>query len=1048
MGRDDNRRARPGDPVPTSPTQRLDAVQPVLEDLLAGRYRIIRLLGQGGMGAVYEAEDRELGITVALKMVRPDITASPETLRRLKREVLLARQVSHPNVCRLHDLGRDTERELFFCTMELLRGEDLAQRLGRQGPMGVEEVLPLARHMARGLQAAHAAGVVHRDFKSANVMLVPSPEGERAVITDFGIAVGPAGELSETAGSGWVVGTPQYMAPEQVRGERVGPAADVYALGVVLFEMVTRRRPFEGKQTWPAAQRKLVEDAPSVREIDAELPVLWNDVIARCLAREAGARFGRVEDVAAALGGEVVLERLPTRAPVRAGHCLPAERDVFVGREKELGDLEKRLDGDVRLLTLLGPAGTGKTRLAVRHGRQHLDRFPGGVWFCDLSEARSIEGIATAVATALDVPLGRDDPVVQLGHAIAGRGRCMAILDNFEQVVAHAAETAGRWVERAEEARFLVTSRERLHLPGEEIVALEPLGGEEGAELFLARARAQRPGFDPRGEEREAVERVVRRLDGLPLAIELAAARVRVMGPEQIADRVSDRFRLLAGGEKGSRHATLRAAIDGSWELLEPWEKSGFAQASVFEGGFTLEAAEAVLDLEAWEEAPWVVDVVQALVDKSLLRIETPEGAAGEPRFGMYVSLQEYAREKLGEEEAGGAEERHGRHYARFGTDEEIGCLDRHGGLERRRRLAKELENLVAACRRAVERGDGETAAAVLGGAWAVLEMQGPLGMGLVLGREVLAIPGLAPSGRARALRAVANALQLAGRMEEARDHYQSALAIHREIGDRGLEGNLLANVGLTHQMQGRTEEAREYLEQALAVHGEAGDHRSEGVDLGNLGNLHLSQGRMEEARDHYERALAVHREVGDRRFEGVVLGNLGVLHGDQGRMEEARRSYEQSLAIAREVGSRRSEGNVLGNLGDLCGKQERMEEAREHYERALVMQREVGDRRLEGIALGNLGEIHARTGRLDEARHAFAAGENLLREVSDKIGLATLLCARGEMEARAGDLAAARATFEEVSSLAEALGVGPDSGLGRALAGLGDTIAAAEEPS
>ena len=266
-------------------------------------------------------------------------------------------------------------------------------------------------------------------------------------------------------------------------------------------------------------------------------------------------------------------------------------------------------------------------------------RVAGGVWFCDLTEARSLNEIASAVAGSLGVQLGRGDPVEQLGHAIAGRGRCLMILDNFDQVVDHAAATVGRWLTRAGETRFLITSRERLGLAGEQVQMVGPLSIETGQALFVARAQRLRPGLQLAGAEAEAVREIVRLVDGMPLAIELAGARMRVMSATQILAQMRKRFSLLTGGGS-ARHETLVITIDGSWELLKPWERSAWAQCTVFEGGFTLAAAEGVVDLGAWPDAPWVVDVVQSLVEKSLLRTWLPVAGTGEevPRFASECS--------------------------------------------------------------------------------------------------------------------------------------------------------------------------------------------------------------------------------------------------------------------------------------------------------------------------------------------------------------------------------------------------------------------------
>ena len=778
--------------------------------------------------------------------------------------------------------------------------------------------------------------------------------------------------------------------------------------------------------------------------------------------------------------------------PVReVRHNLPAERDAFIGRTAELHALALRLDAGTRLLTILGPGGTGKTRFVRRYGWAWLGDWPGGVCFCDLSEARSLDGVLRAVAVALDVPLGKDDPVVQLGHAIAGRGRCLVILDNFEQVLAHAPATVGRWIDRAADAAFVVTSRERLHLTGEEVFPVEPLPLEQEAiDLFTARARAQRPDFVLDATNRAAVAEVVRLLDGLPLAIELAAARVRVLSPAQLVERMRDRFALLAGVRgAAARQATLRAAIDWSWDLLTPWEQAALAQCSVFEGGFTLDAAEAVFDLSGWLDAPAAMDAVQALVDKSLLRTwnraEAGRYDLEEPHFGMYLSIHEYAAEKLlasGPGTQRAADERHGRHFARFGTEEALDALSRHGGVRRRRALALELDNLVSACHRAIRRGDGETAVATYRAAWAVLDLQGPFALGATLGAQVLALDGMAAPLRATALVTRAVVSWRAGRMEETAAWLGQALTLAREVRDRRLEGSVLGYFGHIYREQGRMDDAREHLTAALSIAREVGDRPAEGPLLGSLGNLHLEQGRIEEARAHYEANLAIAREVGNRSVEGMMLGNLGNLYHEQGRTEEARAHYEANLAIAREVGNRRSEGIALGNLGNQLSEAGRIEEARAPCEAALAIARELGHRRHEGSVLGILGHLHFEQGRMEEARAhcgqaraihhevgdrrfeginlralagiflqqgrigaakvALSDAETLLKQVGNPIELAKTQCTRGRVEVASGELDLARAALAEAETVAAALGAGPDSELGHEIEKLRQALA------
>ena len=772
-------------------------------------------------------------------------------------------------------------------------------------------------------------------------------------------------------------------------------------------------------------------------------------------------------------------------------HNLPGERDPFVGRTAELRELAQRLDAGARLVSVIGPGGTGKTRFVRRYGMAWLGDWPGGVYFCDLCEARSPEGIHFAVAAALGVPLTAGDATVQLGHAIAARGRCLVILDNFEQLVAHAAATVGQWLDRASNAAFVVTSRERLHLAGEALFAIEPLGLEhEAIQLFEVRAKAQRADFALGPANRAAVAEVVRLLDGLPLAIELAAARVRVMSPAQLVERLRDRFRLLAGARgAAARQATLKAAIDWSWELLVPWEQAALAQCSVFEGGFTLEAAEAVLELVAWPEAPPAMDAVQALVDKSLLRSwarnQPNRLDIDEPHFGMYLSIHEYAAEKLVLELPPArepAQARHGRYFATFGTEAALEALYRHGGVRRRSSLAMELDNLVAACRRAVLRGASDIAVATCRAAWQVLDLQGPFGLGAELGAQVLAMDSISAPQRCALCVQHAVALRRIGRIEDAHESAQralaiaresgdrhgesialgglgvlytflgrveeglacdlAALAIHRERGDRRLEGAALSGIAVQHHDQGRMDEARAHYEAALAIQRGTGNRLAEGIVLGNLGTLYNDQGRLEQARSIYLDTIAICKEVGDRHGEGVTLGNLGKLDMDQGRMDDALVDYEAALAIDREVGDRRGEGIVIGQLGNLHQAQGRLDDARTCYAQSLVIAREVGNRRFEGEALANLAELLVVQRRFDEAREMLLGGEALLREIGDRLDLASLLTVRGRADAGAGDSAAAHAALTEAQAIADVLDAQADSALRKQIGRLRDTLA------
>jgi predicted ATPase/DNA-binding winged helix-turn-helix (wHTH) protein/Tfp pilus assembly protein PilF len=757
-----------------------------------------------------------------------------------------------------------------------------------------------------------------------------------------------------------------------------------------------------------------------------------------------------------------------SEAPVREiRHSLPAERDTFVGRAEALDGLSQRIQSGGRLVSVLGIGGTGKTRLVTRYGRSWLGEFPGGVWFCDLAPARSLDGVVSAVAQGLDVPLGRDDPVVQLGHAIVGRGRCLVILDNFEQVALHARSTLGRWLDRAEQACFVVTTREVLGLPGEVVLALPPLPPADAVALFVQRAEAARSDFHPGMEDQSAIALLVDLLDGLPLAIELAAARVRVMPPRLLLQRMSERFKLLVSkGGRPDRQSTLRAAFDWSWDLLPPHEKAALAQLSVFEGGFTLEAAEAVIDLTAFDDAPWTVDAVHALVDKSFVRPRDDD------RFDLLVSVQVYAAEHLQTEGrfAGSgplaltaAQKRHAAWFAALGP---IRAVEDAGA---------DLDNFVAACRRAISLGDGDCAADALEGAWGALRLRGPFGAGTELAESVCAMPGLGDRAAAHALSVLADSLTACGRSGPAPDLLERALTLARATGDQRCEAEVLRRLGSLLVGKGRTSEAQTQYTASMLLARALSDRHLECAAIDGLGTVAQSEGRLDEALVHYEHALTLARDTGDRRMQGNLLGNLAVVRAGLGQIDEALTRTEETLVIARETGNRRLEGSTLCNLGLQHLVQGRLDEASVASQAALVLARELGyvllecvvrcnlgivlerlarpdealaqfeaavriarslgELRYEGQFQGYLGQLHARQGRHEEALRCLNSGEALLRSVSDRLGLGVLLTCRAEAHHLAGDAAAATASLAAAATIAAEVGAGPASEIGLALA-------------
>jgi predicted ATPase len=765
---------------------------------------------------------------------------------------------------------------------------------------------------------------------------------------------------------------------------------------------------------------------------------------------------------------------------------LPPPRLGFFGREPELRAIGDLFDGGARLVTLAGPGGIGKTALSQRYGLNYLGDWTGGAWLVDLVEARSALDISRALGAALLVPLDQGDPVGVLGAALRARGRAVVLLDNFEQVVQHAAGTVGRWLDLAPEACFLVTSRQRLGLAGERLVPVDPLPlpaadasveqlqENPSAALFLDRARAVQPDLRLDHEQAAAIARLVRLLDGLPLAIELAAARVRVLPPTGILDRMGRRFDLLRGGHRGAsdRQGTLRGAIDWSWDLLDRSGRSALAQLSVFEGGFDLEAAEAVLDLSDAPDAPWAMDVVESLVEHSLVR-SAPD-RAGQTRFSLLQSIREYAAERLSDPTTRASlEARHTAWYARWGAQEVIDA--NHLARAQRQRLALDLDNIVAAARRAA----GEPSALAALGAVVRLQESGPFALAIDLLERALQGP-ISETLRARLLIALVVVRSRAGQVEA--EPPTEALTLARRLGQARLEADALAAMGQTSLLRGALDEAKAHHADALALYRQLRDARGEADALAELAHvIGIRGGQLDEALGLLDQALALHTRRGDEAGLALCSSYLGALRAIRGEFEPALEAYARARDLARVVGDRRTEGLSEGMIAAVLGITERAGEARAHFEAALRVQGSIGDRVHEAMHATNYGDVLARLGEDAAARrwleHAIGlaietgtpategaarsalgwslyrtgspelaleqltAGEARLREAGDLPELAKLLCNLGQVELALGQRGAAAARRDEAEALAERLGLGPGSELVRMIAVLNEGL-------
>ena len=971
----------------------------VADDLPAtwGRYTLTSILGEGGMGRVFAAELAAPGgfrKRVALKVLRGRTQLTDVDREDLLREARVGGLLHHRHVVDVYDTGTTDGQP--WISMELVDGLGLGRLLAATGALPPGVVVEVGLAVAAGLDHAHRlaledrpVGLVHRDLKPDNVLL--GTDGAIKV-GDFGIARFHD-QPGDVTGTAVIKGTPCYMAPEQAAGDELDARADVFALGLLLYEMVTGERLLTGDSV-VAVIMKLVQLAeivpPAVDRVEEAFPGL-GPLVGRCLSadrtqRPADARAvadslrsllgglppapaldALVQDVAAGGDGRRLtgIERAVTLGPTTtsgpAGN-LGDDLDGFVGRAADLAALGTAV-GEARLVTVLGPGGTGKTRLARRFGRAQQLAYPGGVWFVDLAESRDTAGVLASVSAAFGLRLRGSEEVDRVGYALAGRGPLLLILDNLEQVV-EVAPTLSRWLALSPTTVILTTSRERLRARGERVVELGPLPEDDAVALLLERARAARPGLTP---DEETLRSIAVQLDCLPLALELAAARLRLMSPEAVLSRLGERFRLLRGGR--GRQATLQSTLQWSWDLLEGGEQEALALLSTFRGGFTVEMAEGLLSAAGSVDATWALDHVEALRDKSLLRIDADHA---EPRFGMLESVRAFAELKLDERGQRATGERAHADALLSILEPSLPRLTTHGGEALRRRLGEERANLEAVRTRFGASEPVLAARATLPLAEA-LKSYGPLDRHAAILAE--ALPHLDALPRALAVALSSEAVlgfRNHGRHADGEDVARRALDLAGDDG--GLRSEALRGLAYCRAALGHRREAVSLCDEALALGEQLRNPTLIGQACAALATV-LAGVDADRSLATHERSLSVARERGDERMVATELCNLGVQHAQTGETAAAEREFRASYQLFRELGYRPASAVALSNLGELEIQQGKHEAGLRALGRSRIIAREAGDRAGEArilveLAAGRhlLGDLEAAADLLGEA--------------------------------------------------------------------------------
>jgi predicted ATPase/class 3 adenylate cyclase len=699
-------------------------------------------------------------------------------------------------------------------------------------------------------------------------------------------------------------------------------------------------------------------------------------------------------------GPGLAAEFPPLKSLDRHPHTLPAQPTALLGREAELAAVRALLQEDgVRLVTLTGPGGTGKTRLAIQIGAELIETFPDGVWFVPLAAITDPDLVIPAIAQPLGVRENPDQPLLTTLQEYLESRSALLVLDNFEQVTAAAPRVAALLAACAN-LKILTTSREPLRIAGEREFAVSPLTfptprqarhhspaellGFSAIQLFVERAQSVKSDFALTDANGADIAAICQRLDGLPLAIELAAARVRVLPPAQLLGRLENRLKLLTGGNRDlpARQQTLRAAIEWSHDLLNADEQRLFARLSVFAGGCALEAAEAVC-AEVGEAALDVLDGVDSLLQKSLLRrIDDPDG---EPRFTMLESIREYGLERLeATGEADAVQQSHAAYFLAIAEEAEpnltgpqqITWLDR---------LETEHDNF----RAALGWLDNTDAAeprlrliAALSGFW---WMRGHLSEGRRwLDRGLVGAPEVPAPVRGDALSSAGLFAEGQGDYELAAALHEEALLLRQQVGDRAGLASSLTSLGRIARIQGEYDRAGTLFEKAICHWREIGEDGSMIGSLYELGRLALNRGDLETAEELLEECLRLSRNSGDKSAQGTVLESLGMLAFYRTDYEFASSLYEESLSLWRDLGDMRMIAYSLAQLGESEYHQGKVSHAEALLYEALGQFRDLEDKRGTAFALRQLGTSALDRDSFDQATALFAESLGLRCQVGE----------------------------------------------------------------
>jgi serine/threonine protein kinase/tetratricopeptide (TPR) repeat protein len=916
--------------------------------LFAGRYRIVGLLGVGGMGMVYRALDERLDLPVALKLLRPDRAGNEKLRARFRQELILARQVSHRNVVRIHDLGE--VGDIYFLTMDFVEGRSLKELLETGGPMDPEEAVDIARQLARGLNAAHREGVVHRDLKPGNVLVSPSG---RAYITDFGIASSASAAGLTITGS--IIGTPDYLSPEQARGEKADHRADLYALGLILYEMLTGDLPFSGGSLTEVLAQRISGRPQNLLDAAVDAPDELAAVVARCLENDPARRYQSAMEIEQDLSSGRAPEPRPETAAESSGRAALAGQS---SPAKDLSDqphsgskssVQPWIWAVVLALVVVGSlafwrwASSGGTPvplhsiavlpLADETGREDLAWVSTGL--AELVAAELSESAELRVVDGLRVFRILEDLKISPGLIPQSEQKLLAELLDVDRLVLGQVRSVGQGLRV--DARLVSADRAE---PSSEAFVAEVGAGEEVSQLVRLLSAELRRRLGIRGADERSVE---------PIAGAAASAYQEGLGALQRGDPVT-------------AATALERAVEADPKFSQGWARLVEVYAALGYGQRGRHAATAAVQVTAERGG------------RLSLRAQAQKASLE----GDLEAAQGYLQELI-------------RRYP-FDTESRLQLAEIYGSSGRYDTASEVLREIT-------QRDPQNPEAWFLLGKFSILGGDSRRAVDDYLTRALVIYNRLDNrQGQGDVLNAFGVAYQKLGALGDAEERYRQAAQIRRLNGDvRGHSASLF-NLAIIHSNQGALEEAEEDLQTVLRLRQEIGDQPGIASAYNHLGHLAERRGLYREARDYFLQGLERRRELGDQRAIAESLNNVAFVDFMLGEYDSASGRWANALESYRESGNTEGEVLVGQSQAYLQLVQGRWDEALKSLLQGLEFARKNGLRDMEAAAQGLLGRSAHFQGRYGAALDSYREALDAMAELEETAGLVEFNLDRSEV--------------------------------------------------